>query len=93
MAGDRPMAEIPKSVARRVRADIGRSMVLAMPLAQTMHGALHYDIVDQTTPWQKPRDAIVFHHGIGSSAALWSGWLPQLVDRYRIVTELRSPQG
>ncbi len=56
-----------------------------MALAKTAHGTLHYDVVDQTAPWQKPRDAVLFHHGIGASAALWAGWLPQLVDRYRVV--------
>ena len=27
----------------------------------------------------------LFHHGIGGSAGLWAGWLPSLIDRYRIV--------
>jgi pimeloyl-ACP methyl ester carboxylesterase len=56
-----------------------------MPVAQTPHGALHYDVVDHTAPWQPPGDAILFHHGIGAGADLWTGWLPQLADRYRIV--------
>jgi hypothetical protein len=36
-----------------------------MTLAKTAHGTLHYEVVGQTAPWQKPRDAILFHHGIG----------------------------
>jgi len=57
-----------------------------MAFAETPHGALYYELVDQVAGWETPRDAIVFHHGIGAGAALWSGWLPQLVDRYRAVS-------
>jgi pimeloyl-ACP methyl ester carboxylesterase len=57
-----------------------------MAFAKTPHGALAFDLVDQVADWEAPRDAIVFHHGIGSSAALWAGWLPYLVDRYRVVS-------
>jgi pimeloyl-ACP methyl ester carboxylesterase len=57
-----------------------------MPLAETRHGALHYELVDGAAAWERPRDAIVFHHGIGASAALWAGWLPQLIDRYRALS-------
>jgi pimeloyl-ACP methyl ester carboxylesterase len=57
-----------------------------MPLAQTKHGTLHYDDVDQVAPWRGRKEAILFHHGIGASAGLWAGWLPSLVDGYRVVT-------
>jgi pimeloyl-ACP methyl ester carboxylesterase len=57
-----------------------------MAFANTSHGQLHYDLIDQTAGWEKSREAIVFHHGIGSSAALWAGWLPALADRYRMVS-------
>jgi len=53
-----------------------------MPLAQTTHGALHYETLDHTVAWRPPGLPILFHHGIGSSAALWRGWTPALVDRY-----------
>jgi len=53
-----------------------------MPLAQTAHGALHYETVDHPGPWQKKGLPILFHHGIGSSAALWTGWFPALIDRH-----------
>ena len=56
-----------------------------MPLAPTTHGSLHYDVVDQTMPWQPPEEPILFHHGIGGSAGLWAGWRSQLADRYRLV--------
>ena len=56
-----------------------------MPSVETAHGALHYDIVDQVAPWQTGSDPILFHHGIGASAELWTGWRPALADRYRLV--------
>ena len=53
-----------------------------MPLAQTKDGALHYEMLDHTVPWRTPGLPILFHHGIGASAALWRGWTPALVDRH-----------
>lgn len=61
------------------------SMVGAMPLANTAHGSLHYEIIDHVAPWNEKRETILFHHGIGGSAGMWSGWLPDLIDRYRVV--------
>ena len=60
-------------------------MVATMPLANTAHGALHYEIVDHVAPWNSARETILFHHGIGGSSGMWAGWLPKLIDRYRIV--------
>jgi pimeloyl-ACP methyl ester carboxylesterase len=56
-----------------------------MPLAKTKHGALHFDVVDQTLPWEPGGDAILFHHGIGGCAGIWAGWRAALADRYRLV--------
>ena len=56
-----------------------------MPLAETRHGSLHYEIIDQVAPWTADRETILFHHGIGGCPGMWSGWLPALIDRYRIV--------
>ena len=56
-----------------------------MPFADTAHGSLHYEVVDHVAPWRSERETILFHHGIGGSAGMWSGWLPALIDRYRIV--------
>src|SRR5919205_2493698 len=57
-----------------------------MPIAATAEGGLHYDVVDQLSPWRKPRLPILFHHGIGASAAIWAGWYSTLVDDHRLVT-------
>lgn len=54
---------------------------------QTTHagGALHYQIVDQRLPWAERDETIVFHHGLGACAAVWSGWFSALAERYRLV--------
>ena len=57
-----------------------------MPLATTRQGSLHYDIVDQVASGREPRDAILFHHGIGASAGIWRGWFPALADAHRLVS-------
>ena len=57
-----------------------------MPLAATPHGTLHYDVVDLVAPWQQRRLPILFHHGIGASAGIWTGWRPALADAHRLVT-------
>lgn len=53
-----------------------------MALVQTTDGALHYETIEQTAPWQPRGLPVLFHHGVGSSAALWRGWYPALLDRY-----------
>jgi len=57
-----------------------------MPLAKTSHGTLHYDIIDQVAPWHCEGETILFHHGIGACAEIWAGWVPTLVDRYRLAS-------
>ncbi len=57
-----------------------------MPLATTRQGSLHYEIVDQVASGREPRDAILFHHGIGASAGIWSGWYPALANAHRLVS-------
>jgi pimeloyl-ACP methyl ester carboxylesterase len=57
-----------------------------MTFVQTADGALHYEAVEQTAPWAAAGLPILFHHGIGSSSALWRGWYPALIDRYPMAT-------
>ncbi|MCW5733207.1 MAG: alpha/beta hydrolase [Enhydrobacter sp.] len=56
-----------------------------MTLAATAHGPLHFEVVEQTAPWQERCLPILFHHGVGSISALWRGWYPALIDRYPLV--------
>ena len=56
-----------------------------MAFVQTAQDALHYEVVDQTAPWQVQGLPILFHHGIGSSSMLWRGWYPALIDRFPLV--------
>lgn len=57
-----------------------------MPYADTGNGSLYYEVVDLIVPWETRRETIIFHHGIGASSGNWCEWLPQLIERYRIVT-------
>ena len=57
-----------------------------MPLATTRQGSLHYEIVDRVAPARAPREAILFHHGMGASAGIWAGWFPALADAHRLVS-------
>jgi pimeloyl-ACP methyl ester carboxylesterase len=57
-----------------------------MPLATTRQGSLHFEIVDRVAPSRVPREAILFHHGIGASAGLWAAWFPALADAHRLVS-------
>jgi pimeloyl-ACP methyl ester carboxylesterase len=57
-----------------------------MSLVPTAQGSLHYKVIDQVAPWSKPHEPILFHHGIGASAAIWTGWFPALGDAHRLVT-------
>jgi pimeloyl-ACP methyl ester carboxylesterase len=56
-----------------------------MPLATTRQGSLHYEIVDRVAS-RAAREAILFHHGIGASAGIWTDWFPALADRHRLVS-------
>jgi pimeloyl-ACP methyl ester carboxylesterase len=57
-----------------------------MPLASTSHGALYYEVIDRVAPWEQKRDPILFHHGIGASAGIWTEWIGALADHHPIVT-------
>lgn len=56
-----------------------------MPSVTVPGWTLHYDVTDLVPPWRGQPETIVFHHGLGGSAATWAGWLPVLAERYRIV--------
>jgi pimeloyl-ACP methyl ester carboxylesterase len=57
-----------------------------MPLAKTRHGTLHFEIVDQVAPWEKAGHPILFHHGIGACAGIWTEWRGALAERHPLVT-------
>ncbi|HLI23082.1 MAG TPA: alpha/beta hydrolase [Stellaceae bacterium] len=57
-----------------------------MPLAETAHGALYYEVIDRVAPGEIPRDPILFHHGIGAWPGIWEEWIAALADRHKIVT-------
>ncbi len=46
---------------------------------------LAFELIDLTPPWVEAPETVVMHHGIGATGAIWSGWLPALIDRYRVL--------
>ena len=57
-----------------------------MAFVETAHGALYYEVIDRVAPREQRREPILFHHGIGASAGIWSEWIAALADRHPIVT-------
>ena len=48
-------------------------------------GAIAMRMVDARMPWASD-ETIIFHHGLGACGAVWHGWMPVLLERYRMVT-------
>ena len=48
-------------------------------------GSLAWSLLDLTPPWIETPETIVMHHGIGANRDIFSGWLPLLIGRYRIL--------
>jgi len=48
-------------------------------------GHLAFRTIDFTPPWVEKPETVVFHHGIGATSEMWLGWLPLLIDRFRVV--------
>ncbi len=57
-----------------------------MPKLSVSGSTLHYQIHELTAPWVEQPQAVLFHHGLGSTSGLWSGWLPALIERYRVAS-------
>ncbi len=45
---------------------------------------LHMETLDLVAPWNAPGEAVLFCHGVAVDGDIWSGWLPGLIDRFRI---------
>ena len=48
-------------------------------------GQLFYDVIDRVAPWYAEPETIMFMHGVGARHDMWTGWLPALADRFRVV--------
>ena len=57
-----------------------------MPTINTIQGELHYDLIDATPPWVESPATILFHHGVAINSGIWSSWIQELSDQYRILT-------
>lgn len=56
-----------------------------MPLVRARHGDLHFETIDHVAPWNAEAAPILFHHGIGASAGVWTEWEHGLADRHRLI--------
>lgn len=56
-----------------------------MAMLETADGALYYEVIDLTPPWLTAPATMLFHHGVGTNADIWSDWLGPLAGRYRLV--------
>jgi pimeloyl-ACP methyl ester carboxylesterase len=46
---------------------------------------LYYELIDLTPPWVVEPETLIFYHGLGSTCDIWAGWLPALVDHFRVL--------
>jgi pimeloyl-ACP methyl ester carboxylesterase len=60
-------------------------MSISAGQAAARAATLGFESIDLVSPWIEAPETILFHHGLGADMQIWSQWLPQLVDRYRIV--------
>ncbi|MFT5131913.1 MAG: pimeloyl-ACP methyl ester carboxylesterase, partial [Gammaproteobacteria bacterium] len=56
-----------------------------MSIVQSGDHQLHYEEINLVGPWIESPATILFNHGLGSVNESWTQWLPQLIDRYRIL--------
>ena len=49
------------------------------------NGAIAYEVIDHAPVWEGPAPAVLFHHGVGACGAIWDGWIPTLIERYRLI--------
>ena len=57
-----------------------------MPTVNTNNDRLHYDLIDTTPPWVESPETILLHHGAAINSGIWSSWIPELSDKYRILS-------
>ena len=46
---------------------------------------LNWTMTDHVRPWHAPGEVVVMHHGVGACSEIFGGWLPALMDRYRVL--------
>ena len=56
-----------------------------VPQVSTKHGFLEYSITDSVSRWRKPKETILFHHGVGINMDIWIDWLPYLSKDFTCV--------
>ena len=48
-------------------------------------GTLAWDVLELAPPWLATPSTVILHHGLGTSADMWSEWLPRLAMHHRVV--------
>ena len=48
-------------------------------------GEIACEVIDHAPAWEEPAPTVLFHHGVGACGAVWDGWTPTLVNRFRLV--------
>lgn len=56
-----------------------------MAYAESGDGRIHFEVIEACSPWTSVPQTILFHHGIGIDRRMWTKWIPELVDRFRLV--------
>ena len=62
-----------------------------MPTIDTNAGALWFDTMDLTPPWDTAPETVLFLHGVGIEHGIWCHWWPVVSSRLRIaVMDMRG---
>lgn len=56
-----------------------------MPFVDRPGCRLFYRLVDVVPPWAEGPPTILLHHGVSTTSALWSEWIPALCQDYRLL--------
>jgi pimeloyl-ACP methyl ester carboxylesterase len=48
-------------------------------------GTLALEVLELAPPWLSSPSTAILHHGLGTSADMWSEWLPRLARHHRVV--------
>lgn len=56
-----------------------------MAYAESGGGRIYYEVIERPAPWVRAPQTVLFLHGIGIDHRIWTKWIPQLADRYRLV--------
>ncbi|MCZ6647210.1 MAG: alpha/beta hydrolase [SAR324 cluster bacterium] len=59
--------------------------IITMAYLERNGASLYYDLLECTPPWMENPGTVLFCHGVGTNADIWSDWLSVLAGSYRIL--------